>query len=243
MNQTKLKTCDVHGDFEATGFELLNSVVYSSCPTCSAMKAQADADADAAKNRQHELSILNKIGISKRNQLKNFDCFVADTDETANQLASCRIFAKQVAKGYGGNLLMIGKVGTGKTLLASMIIQSLEFKSKCRIIKFTEIMRLIRATYKNKSAKTDLDVINEFSEVKLLVIDEMGAQIGSDSEKQAIFEIIDNRYQAMLPTVIISNLGMGGLTEVMGSRVIDRLREDGGKLITFNSDSKRGTNE
>ena len=43
----------------------------------------------------------------------------------------------------------------------------------------------------------------------------------------------------VLPTVLISNLGIDAIKDAVGERIIDRLREDGGDLVAFDWDSHR----
>ena len=43
----------------------------------------------------------------------------------------------------------------------------------------------------------------------------------------------------MKPTILLSNLNIEGLGEYLGERVMDRLREGGGKMIAFDWDSYR----
>jgi len=74
----------------------------------------------------------------------------------------------------------------------------------------------------------------------LLVLDEIGVQYGSETEKNILFEIVNERYEAMKPTILISNLAMTTLTEYAGERVIDRMKENGGKCIVFDWKSRRG---
>ena len=69
--------------------------------------------------------------------------------------------------------------------------------------------------------------------VDLLIIDEVGAQAGTDSERGHLLEVIDLRYQAELPTIVISNCGRDGLTHSLGERAVDRLRDHGGLLCVF----------
>ena len=71
-------------------------------------------------------------------------------------------------------------------------------------------------------------------------VDEIGVQFGSDTEKMFIFEVLDGRYNKMKPTILISNLPISGIKECIGDRCIDRLREDGGKVIVFDFESQRG---
>jgi DNA replication protein DnaC len=73
-----------------------------------------------------------------------------------------------------------------------------------------------------------------------LIIDEVGVQFGSDTEKMIVFDIIDGRYSNMLPTILISNLALPDVKELIGERAIDRLREDGGVVVAMKWDSNRG---
>lgn len=63
-------------------------------------------------------------------------------------------------------------------------------------------------------------------------------QFGSDAEKLILFEIINGRYEAVKPTILLSNLNIDGLKGYMGERVVDRLRE-GGKADRFDWPSYR----
>ena len=40
----------------------------------------------------------------------------------------------------------------------------------------------------------------------LLILDEVGVQFGSETEKMILFEIINGRYEQLKPTIVISNL-------------------------------------
>lgn len=77
-------------------------------------------------------------------------------------------------------------------------------------------------------------------EPDLLILDEVGVQHGSDTEKLILFEIINGRYEAARPTIVISNLDAAGLEQFLGERAFDRLREGGGRLVVFDWESHRG---
>ena len=79
-----------------------------------------------------------------------------------------------------------------------------------------------------------------YSKYELLVLDEIGVQFGSDAEKLIMFDIINERYEAMRPTILISNLALSGLSEFVGDRIVDRMKENGGKLMVFDWESHRG---
>ena len=134
---------------------------------------------------------------------------------------------------------MVGGVGTGKTLLASAMLDKLVDSNKCEIIKLISIVRELKATWSKESNETEEELIKYYSKLDLLIIDEVGSQFGSDTEKLFIFDIIDGRYQDMKPTILISNLDIEGVKDAVGERCVDRLREGGGSMIAFNWGSNR----
>ena len=135
-------------------------------------------------------------------------------------------------------MIFIGSPGTGKNHLACGIIQEIVKTDKTAIL--TTTMKMIR---KIKDSWTDRDmkegeVIELYTKPDLLVIDEIGVQFGSDTEKLYISEIINDRYEAMKPTILLGNVSREELIEQMGDRVIDRFRENG-KLVIFDWQSHR----
>jgi len=51
--------------------------------------------------------------------------------------------------------------------------------------------------------------------------------------------VINGRYGAQRPTLVISNLDLAGLRENLGERVVDRLRENDGRALVFTGKSWR----
>jgi DNA replication protein DnaC len=82
-------------------------------------------------------------------------------------------------------------------------------------------------------------VIAQYVKTAYLFIDEVGIQYGTESEQIAMFDIINGRYEYQRPTILITNLDINGLKDIMGERIIDRLRQDGGQLLAFNWKSLR----
>ena len=72
------------------------------------------------------------------------------------------------------------------------------------------------------------------------MLDEIGLQHGSESEKIILFEILNERYMQCKPTILISNLDIKDLKEYITERIIDRMRDGGGQKIVFDWESNRG---
>jgi DNA replication protein DnaC len=74
----------------------------------------------------------------------------------------------------------------------------------------------------------------------LLILDEVGVQFGSDTEKLLLFDVLNERYEQRKPTLLLSNLALDGVKAFLGERIYDRLREDGAEAVVFDWDSWRG---
>ena len=103
-----------------------------------------------------------------------------------------------------------------------------------RMAVFTAVLGAIRSTketFRKGAEITEAEAIERLPEPDLLVLDEVGVQFGSETEKMYLFEIINGRYEQLRPTIIISNLAKAALREYLGEREVDRLREGGGRMV------------
>lgn len=146
-------------------------------------------------------------------------------------------------KSFGG-MMMFGGVGTGKTHLAAAICNAISQKGV--LVKLTTvpaIIREIRSTWNSKKsdreAVSEADVLEKYNKTaELLIIDEIGSQYGTDSEKVIISEIVNDRYNNMLPTGIIGNVTLSEAAAYLGERAIDRIK-DNGLMLIFDWESHR----
>jgi DNA replication protein DnaC len=81
-------------------------------------------------------------------------------------------------------------------------------------------------------------VIQEYCEAALLVIDEVQVRAETKFEDDKLTAIIDARYAADMPTILISNYTWEKLASTLSPAVIDRIEENGAKLL-FNWESFR----
>ena len=155
----------------------------------------------------------------------------------------------------GGIGLLHGKRGAGKTRMAAEIARSGRFPhdrtAGAKLTggpvepKRTAVYRTamsffldVRATYKKDSKETERDVIAELTRPGLLVIDELQERGETAFENRLLTHLIDARYGAMRPTIIIANLTAKELGDTLGPSIVDRVFEDG-KRIDFTWDSYR----
>ena len=227
---------------------LVGDQVIFVCPECErridglveeSRKVQ-DAEAKAVEQKRIR-RLFAECQMGKRFANCTFDSYHEITPEAGKVRDICRTYAEHFddALAQGAGLIMCGKPGTGKNHLAAAICNTVMSNGHSSL--HTTVMRMIRrikSTWSRESEETEQKAIRAFCEPELLVIDEVGVQFGSDTEKLLLTEIINDRYERFRPTILISNLTAKQLTETLGERVIDRFR-DGGSLLAFTWNSYR----
>ena len=202
------------------------------------LQAASDFAADELNRR------LIATGIQPRFRGCTFENYrlTEGNPEEAKALVACRGYAEQfdVNLREGRGLLLVGNLGTGKTHLASAIVQHVvrEHDAWAVITTAAEICRVIRGSYGKGAGYTETDALDELASTDLLVIDEIGVQSGSDFAPGVMNDVIDRRYQRMRPTILISNRPAAELSQFIGDRALDRMRQ-GGKAIGFSWQSAR----
>ena len=238
-------TCEVHGDFQSRH---LAGSVWSKCPICSAERRAAEEKREAEKQKQASIdrwqARMGFAGIPDRFRDRTLGSFIASTDQQRKALT----FAQQYADTFsevmseGRSALFVGKPGTGKTHLAVGIALAVMERWNA-VALFTTTMRAIRRvkdTWKRDSEESETQAIAALVFPDLLILDEVGVQFGSDTEKLILFDVLNERYEKRKPTLMLSNLTVQEVQGHLGERIFDRLREDGGRVIAFDWASHRG---
>lgn len=242
--------CAVHGQVDMSEVEQLDgSMLALGCKRCAweAMHmAPRDSEASILANAQHKaektMAALIGAGITPRFAEATFDNYRTESDPQRKALTKCRAYADQFPANFraGRCLLLTGNVGCGKTHLGTAIVRTVvSDRGEALIIPAGDIVSIARASMTPGSGYTDHDVVLHLAGLDLLVIDEIGCQKGSEYELGLLHNIIDRRYQAVRPTVLISNLGPDGLKTYIGDRALDRLRQNGGEMVGFTWPSMR----
>lgn len=247
--RTEMFSCQVHGEQTVSVFRYLDERWSPpNCPVCDAeSEARRRADQDAQQTRLRTATaerLLGNAGIPERFKEAAFHDSDGVPPEMAKQMKVCREYAERFAefRKTGQSLVVLGTAGTGKTYTACAITRHVVRECGFAAIYTTALkaIREVKDTYRRDSKRSEQEVISSFVTPDLLVIDEIGVQFGTDSERQILFEIVNERYQAMKPTILISNLALPELAEYAGDRVIDRMRDNGGAIVVFSGKSRRG---
>ncbi|EBJ7453169.1 ATP-binding protein [Salmonella enterica] len=241
----KTLTCEHHGEYQArilTGPEYrgVPAVKSSRCPGCI-REERLKVDVELRSLRVADL--LDDAGIARRFEGCEFENYQPVNQEAAKNLAACQRYAQswpeRLASGTG--LVMTGNCGTGKNHLAVSMAKNI-IRNHLARVEITDVMRLTRAvksTWRHDTGSTEDEIIERFASLDLLIIDEVGVQFGSPAEMTILQEIINARYESVLPTILISNLTFKQLKESVGERIVDRVTDGGLNRLAFGWESYR----
>lgn len=239
------ESCDTHGDFEA---RCVFRDIWSKCPKCEAERESEESakkERQAAEDRRYRWEQkVEGAGIPQRFRTRNFDNFVADSEGKLRALKFSSEYAESFsddARRSGRSALFIGKPGTGKTHLAVSI--GMSAMKDGHSVMFCTVMRAIRRvkdTWSRDSRESESQAVASLVFPDLLILDEVGVQFGSETEKNILFDVLNDRYEQCKPCLLLSNLPLKEVRTFLGERVFDRLREDGGDVIPFDWESHRG---
>ncbi|PWK31780.1 ATP-binding protein [Pseudomonas sp. OV226] len=243
--------CPIHGEIARSEVEQFDgSMLVRPCKQCqfrglrvAAVGSSEHSQALAHLSAERVNSALVGSGITPRFAGSMFANYRVDNSAMGQALAICQGYANDFEDHYraGRNLLLCGNVGTGKTHLASSIVQQVvrQLGAVAVITSAAEIIRVFKGSMDRDAGYSERDVIAELADLDLLVIDEVGAQAGTAYELAMLHEVFDRRYQLVRPTVVVSNMDAKGLGQYIGERALDRLRENKALLAGFTWDSER----
>lgn len=182
-----------------------------------------------SRERDRIIEYNRQIKVDKA--LKNADRLMLQNtfkkDNMANSETSklCRDYCYKWLEKYQPKnigLYLYGDVGTGKTFYASCIANEIAkvYQSTVKMISVTRLINdLFSATDKNS-------YIDNLINVDLLILDDLGAEGGTDYRIEQVFNLIDERYKALKPLIVTSNIDYGKLkakTDIKHKRIYDRI--------------------
>lgn len=238
--ERRMDTCPKHGAFESAGAVLGGQIRWSICPVCRQEREESELKS-RQQNTRKEASmesmerLFSSCGVPARYHGASFETytlFPANHQWHALQseaLKTCQDYTKNFSAvlKHGGNLILRGNSGTGKTHLACSIVAGVIRQGYSA--QFTSTSAIVRAVKSGQSYSAEMksdEVINRLSMVDLLVIDEFEEFVGEEA-RHILIDVVNARYSAKKPLIVITNLTADELTKLVAARTVDRLRENG----------------
>jgi DNA replication protein DnaC len=214
-------------------------VRWSQCPTCAEQR-RVDDEArlkrkERAQQEQRVKESMERSSVPRRFQTRTLDNFrVINGTDSGKVLSTMLTYAADMQQvvSTGRSMIFCGNPGTGKTHLACGIANA-AIQAGYTALYSTAYDAILSVKETWRGNGSEREAVNLFTRPDLLVLDEVGVQFGTDAERQIMFRIINRRYEEMRPTIMVSNLMLNDLREMVGDRILDRFKEDGGRVVPF----------
>jgi DNA replication protein DnaC len=148
----------------------------------------------------------------------------------------------------GGIVVAWGKRGTGKTQIAYQIAHNAIFPNPyfpkewrdgfqpvikvrpCIYAKAMDIFMRMKNGFQRKDQPSELEIVESLVQAAFLVIDEAHVRGETKYEDDKLTHIIDKRYDAMRPTMLITNLTNKDFAAQLSPSILNRIEEIGGGI-------------
>lgn len=173
---------------------------------------------DEFQKRVNDLFDQSQLG--ERFRQRTFENFiVTDQNQQSYETAFkyARDFEKYKKEGLG--LIFSGGYGSGKTHLAAAIATNLLNKSIPVVFGNTiSLLGKVKQAYDDEIRESEYQVLDLYSRVPLLVIDDLGKERPGEWVLEKLYFIINNRYENNLPVIITTNYQIDQLPEKLSTK-------------------------
>lgn len=232
--------CPQHGFFEQMRF----CDMPFSCPACFDEKLEKEKTARELERKKYlHMKAIKETGVPARFLNKGFDCYQLSGNNRQREIFDalvtyCEHFDANLKNGR--SLILSGMPGTGKTHLATGMVKSVLAKGyRPFMADLYDCILSIKKTWNKNTDEDETQALKRLVAYDLLVLDEVGVQFGTETEKLILFRLLNKRYEQLKPVVLISNLKLEDIASCLGERIIDRLKENGGQVLGFTWNSHR----
>lgn len=226
-------SCEQHGAADV----LVRNGAPWHCPRC--LDAVLAAEARDSWMTERAAALMAAATIPKKYVDQKF---VATTAEQKTVRHTTRLFRDFIlGEPAWAALILSGTTGTGKTLLACDLAQSL-IKNAVRSIRYTTangMISEIQASYSSDTKSQESEILR-FLQYDVLILDEIDAKPDRENANLLLTEVINRRYNEQKPVIAISNQPLADLAKFVGDRVHSRLHENAFICAFTWADARKG---
>ncbi len=166
---------------------------------------------------------MEKYGIYARYANATFETLTPPAEQAENWNIA-KEYADNIIENVhaGVGLMLKGEVGTGKTTIAICIMRKAIEAGLSAY--FLPMASLIDTLFTLRDTNEKYKFEKKMREVKVLIIDDLGAGVVSDFTWAKIDSILTERCNRGLPTFVTGNMTNKELAENCPRRILDRLR-------------------
>ena len=181
-------------------------------------------EAELAERRRARMERLSNLGPLTR---LTFDSLIADgrTPETAehrHRFRQALAAAQEFATAPEGWLVFVGPPGCGKTHLAAAVANARIARGEPALfVVVPDLLDHLRAAFGPTSDVTYDELFESVRSAPLLILDDLGTQSSTPWAREKLFQLLNARYNARLPTIVTTNCVLDDLDERFRVRISD----------------------
>lgn len=222
----KLKKCEFCGkELAPIGLDYLyanispDAIKYERCDCNKAQEywKRRDEQEYEIQKRKHFRNVINKLYKQNYSERKfqnlNFENFnINSGNEIAVKVAN-DYTNKSKEKMQKEGLIITGKSGIGKTHLAASIANKLIENDKIVLMgRLTMLLDMIKETFRDNT-KSENELIELYSNVDMIIIDDLGTEKISQWALEKLYTIIENRNENKLPIIVTTRFNKESLLD------------------------------
>ncbi|MBV9121331.1 MAG: ATP-binding protein [Chloroflexi bacterium] len=177
---------------------------------------------------QRRRRLLDQSGLGALHRL-NFDTFSAREGEIPEDASKdlgailCDVQEYAEQRWPQGWLLLAGNYGCGKTHLAAAAVSARVSRGwPAQFVVVPDLLDHLRSAF-GPNAEIDFDAYFErLKHAEFLVLDDLGAEYGTAWATEKLFQLVNHRYNAQLPTVFTTNAQTEDIEPRIRSRLLDK---------------------
>ena len=223
----EFETCPKHGRYAMNFIDPQGTERWvGSCPICN-------------KTRAVE-KLLEGSAIPKRFADCTFENYQASLPEQVQVVDTLKSYAAKFSDVLKSApcLILSGNRGTGKNHLITAAAK--EIRAQGYSVLSMKLQEYLDSYWALGDDRVKIkSFIAGLASVDLFILDEIGRASETTNAHNAIFRLLDARYENVKPTALLTNLGKDGLKEKIGDEAYDRLAQGKGKFLSFTWESHR----
>lgn len=157
-------------------------------------------------------------------------------EETSKAKKLANQYIHSVISGDPTHMVLTGKTGTGKSHLAMgicyAVMEQSNYNLSCIVVNYRELLEKLKNAFNDPQAQREIQgvLMNNIKKANLVVIDDLGAELGGGSAGQSTIynnDVINSIMEARQneATVITTNLTGKELQQAYGKRIVSRISQ------------------
>ena len=216
------KRSQIKGESKEPAESALKTLSYKPFSPERAKEVEDNIAREARREREaRKVSIIERSGLPARH-LQQIESGIVDSD--GGEWSSAMAIALKAVKAKKSALLW-GHRGPGKTQIAVCV--GVDLARECKGVRYYKAADFFTECREAMHDNKESAAIKKFVQYHLLIIDEAHVRGHSDYEERLLTRVFDGRYDAMRPTMVITNETKGQANKTLGPSIVSRLVGDG----------------